>query len=203
MKEYLCVLSQIVSSLCLCYEQVIHLYFQFFPKKIIYIYCYNDSSTYLPPKLVYSYWMSYLYPLSLTLSNEMYCPSGSLLEIIHNTDNEQVTTIIRKNDFHQYLSDSFEINDKLTKDVLHIKTTHKNKLKNIMFVSVSDSVILTDYFKNIAHSFHMTQIKTTEFIQFIRCKKHTKDVKKDKHSLTLIDDNFDEHVFKKDDVILW
>lgn len=202
MKEYLSILSQMFCSLCLCYDKVMEVYFQFFAKKIIYIYCYNTTSSYIPPKLVYSYWMSYLYPLSMILSNEMYCPSGSLLEIVHNIDNEQVTTIMKKDEFNEYIPNPNKLSNKLDTEVYYFKNKYKHRLKNIMLVNANDNEIITDFFKNIAHSFYMTQINTHDFIQFIG-KRNKKIDLFNKCIITVVDDTFDEHVFKEDDIIVW
>ena len=71
-----------------------------------------------------------------------------------------------------------------------------------MLVNANDNEIITDFFKNIAHSFYMTQINTHDFIQFIG-KRNKKIDLFNKCTITIVDDTFDEHVFKEDDIIVW
>ena len=131
----------------------------------------------------------------------MYCPSGSLLEIIHNTDKEQITTIMKKKHFHdRILPDSRIVIDKLIKEVDDIRKQHK--VKNIMLVNTNESYIITNFFKRISHSFYMTEINAHDFIQFIGIRNERINPS-NKNTITIVDDDFNEHIFKEDNIIVW
>lgn len=113
-----------------------------------------------------------------------------------------MTTIMKKTHFDQYISDSSIMIDKLTKEVDEFRKEHGKKVKNIMLVNVNENDIITNFFKRIAHSFYMTEINTHDFTQFI-CKRNNRLNPSNKHTITIVDNDFDEHVFKEDDIIVW
>jgi len=76
------------------------------------------------------------------------------------------------------------------------------KVKNIMLVNVNENDIITNFFKRIAHSFYMTEINTFDFTQFIMIRNNQLNLP-NKHTITIVDEDFDEHVFKEDDIIVW
>jgi|UniRef100_A0A6C0BR45 hypothetical protein len=200
MNEYISVFSNIIYSVDFCYNSLIKLYFQFFANEIIYVYSYKNANR----KLIYSYWTSYLFPLLPSLTNEMYCQSDSLLEIVHNTDTEQVTTILKKQSiFHNFINI-----DKLTLQLKEqyndFKTQKPDHLKSIMLVYTNTDEIITQFFKYVAHSFYISSINTYDFIHFLNKRGNKKiDIFKTPLSITIMNEDFDEHVFKENDIILW
>ena len=48
----------------------------------------------------------------------------------------------------------------------------------------------------------MTEINTFDFTQFIGIRNNRLNPS-NKHTITIVDDEFDEHVFKEDDIIVW
>jgi hypothetical protein len=199
MYEYISVFSKIIYSVDFCYDWLVKLYFQFFANEIMYVYSYKNANR----KLIYSYWTSYVFPLLPSLTNEIYCQSDSLLEIVHNTDTDHVTTILKKQSiFHNFINI-----DKLTLQLKEqyndFKTNKPDHLKSIMLVYVNNSEIITHFFKCIAHSFYISTINTYDFIHFLNKRNKNIDRFKKPISITIINEEFNEHVFKENDIILW
>lgn len=109
---------------------------------------------------------------------------------------------MKKKHFDTYLPDSCVVVDKLTKEVNDFREEHGKKMKNIMLVNANEKYIITNFFKRIAHSFYMTEINTYDFVQFIGIRNNKLNPS-NKHTITITDDDFDEHVFKEDDIIVW
>jgi hypothetical protein len=133
-----------------------------------------------------------------------------IYEIVHNYDKKQHTTIITPSDLKKYLSISekttYILNFQMLLKELVIQTEKTENLKvfkfvnkKIMYVGINNKYIVTDTFKRVKHSFILSPRMTAHnFIDYVfaKNKKIRNIIPYEKLFVSVMDDDFEEHIFK-------
>jgi hypothetical protein len=163
-------------------EYIKHLYFQLFDNSILSIKAYSDDKTIT----LYHFTTSMIYPIRYFKGNDIIYEDGAMLEIVHNKNKTIMTTIIPSNTIYNTSSSQF------------IEQINNFKVTKHSIVSFSlNNISLIHCFNKICHSFAFNDISVGMFTQYISNKYKYKFTKP--FELELIDNSFDEHIFKEND----
>jgi hypothetical protein len=194
------------------------IYYQFFDNKIISFSKITKTNEKSIPytQNIYSLWYRILNPFSINFDSfdcskylEIHDKDLVIYEIVHNYDKKQHTTIITPSDLKKYLTEkntdifNFQM---LLKELLIQKKQTENSLvfkfvnKKIMYVGINNKYIVTDTFTRVKHSFVLSPGMTAHmFIDYVLAKnKKIRNTISDheKWFVTVMDDDFEEHIFK-------
>jgi hypothetical protein len=166
----------------------------------MYVYKHNLGNN--TPTLMYSYWTSLFTRIDLVIENiisssEIISTSTSY-EFIHNTNKSQLTTIVPCEYFCKIINYKFFCK-KFKLDVENTVVNSK-KTKGFLHASVNNYTV-TDAFKKIKHSLVFTAIRVRDIIIYFKSKYGLKLDDIDKTTIVIVDDNFEEHIFKSNEYI--
>jgi len=209
--------STLVSCMIDANKLYYKIYYQFFDNTIISFSKITKKNEKSIPyaQNIYSLWYCILNPFSkgsidcsqfIDIQNNDFV----IYEIVHNYDKKQHTTIITPFDLKTYLSISekttyiFNFQMLLKELVIQTEKTENLKVfkfvnKKIMYVGINNKYIVTDTFTKVKHSFILSPRLTTQmFIDYVfaKHKKIRNIIPYDELFVTVMDDDFDEHIFK-------
>jgi len=215
------IIGSLTSTLVSCIIDVNKLYdkiyYQFFDNTIISFSKITKKNEMSIPytQNIYYLWYRILNPFSIGSVDcsqylEIQDKDFVIYEIVHNYDKKQHTTIITPSDLKKYLSISekttYILNFQMLLKELVIQTEKKENLKvfkfvnkKIMYVGINNKYIVTDTFTRVKHSFILSPRLTAQmFIDYVfaKHKKIRNIIPYDKLFVTVMDDDFEEHIFK-------